>query len=134
MSKGLEELNKIKTLDILYDIEMTENGEEYMKEQNINLSLIEKDLEEREKMLEEYGVNSYEEWDEITLKANVKYHELKEVLDIIKKKKVNMKLFLLASSYDLSINFGLGMYNNDKPESEQLNEEEFNLIKEWLKK
>ena len=44
MSKGLETLEKIKRLDILYDIEMTESGEEYMKENDIDLNIIEKEL------------------------------------------------------------------------------------------
>ena len=48
MSKGLEELNKIKKLDILYDIEMTENGEEYMKSNEIDLTIIEKELKDFE--------------------------------------------------------------------------------------
>ena len=44
MSKALEELEKIKKLDILYDIELTEKGEEYMKSNDIDLSIIEKSL------------------------------------------------------------------------------------------
>lgn len=44
MSKGLEVLEKIKKLNILYDIEMCSNGEEYMKDNNIDLSAIEKEL------------------------------------------------------------------------------------------
>ena len=44
MLKGLKELEKIKELDILYDYEMTESGEEYMLEQDIDLYIIEKEL------------------------------------------------------------------------------------------
>lgn len=59
MTKGLKELNKIKELNILYDIEMTKNGEEYMKENDINLNIIEEELEEyqqHEEILNDYGL------------------------------------------------------------------------------
>ena len=44
MSNAIKILEKIKRLDILYDIEMTESGEEYMKENDIDLNIIEKEL------------------------------------------------------------------------------------------
>lgn len=59
MIKGLEALEKIKKLDILYDIEMTEKGEEYFKEHSIDLSIIEKELKALE-IIKEKKVNTAE--------------------------------------------------------------------------
>ena len=95
-------------------------------------NIIEKDLDEREKMLEEYDVNSYEEWCEITLKANAKYHKIKELLEILKKKRV--ELFSLCVSFENNV-IDYEEYKNNYLDfsKELLTETEFDLIKEWLR-
>ena len=79
MNKGLEELNKIKKLNILYDIEMTENGEEYMEDNDIDLSIIEKELKVLDIIRKNIGLHRLSE--EFDYLLNIEeYKLLKEIL------------------------------------------------------
>lgn len=105
MIKGLEELNKIKEINILYDIEMVESGEEYMKENEIDLSIIEKELKVYERFLNVFGLEKLE-----------KTERKLEALDIVRNKLVNSLFVYFMVSCEKAV----------------ITPEEYDLLKEVL--